>query len=284
MTWTDLGGVRRLVAVVGCQRSGTTLTGQLLGARAGAVLIDEFDGLYPWFHAMAAGRAGEAGTSELLARAASKYHEGDGRFVSTEGGVSLSGAVGVLVLKAPNLTFDAGALARFPLPVTVVQPVRDPRAVVASMARLEHIDFLGNQLGLLQARPQAMARHAAACAEIADESLPPWRRRAVLWRVKSGCAPEFEAAGLPVHRFRYEDLVVRPEPATAALLEFCGLDASRPEPPASAVLRGIGPGATDRTRAVDTASLQTWRRALPPDRAAEVLDAAQPLAEQLGYE
>lgn len=40
-------GIERVVAIVGCQRSGTTLTGQIVGAHPQAFLVDEFDGLYP---------------------------------------------------------------------------------------------------------------------------------------------------------------------------------------------------------------------------------------------
>ena len=78
---------RRLVVVVGCQRSGTTLTGQLLGEHSGAVLLDEPDGLYPWFHAMASRRAeADALAAAVLERALTKYRSDD-RFVRAGGSV-----------------------------------------------------------------------------------------------------------------------------------------------------------------------------------------------------
>ena len=38
--------IERITIVTGCQRSGTTLTGQILGAHPSAFLIDETDELY----------------------------------------------------------------------------------------------------------------------------------------------------------------------------------------------------------------------------------------------
>jgi hypothetical protein len=279
-----LRAIRRVIAVVGCQRSGTTLIGQILGAHSTAFLVDEFDGLYPWFHAFAAdGRDEDSSTQDLLTRAMSKYRNDDSRFRVEGGRVTLSPTVSALVLKAPNLTFDEEILAGFPIPVTVVYSIRDPRAVVASMTRLQNIDFLGNQLRLIAQRPKTVARYAAECAHMASETETPCNRRAVLWRVKSGRASDFSRAGLPVQLFHYEDLVSRPQAKIPSLLEACGLEESERAFAAHTVYRGLGPGATDRTRAIDVASLDAWRSVLSPPQQADILDAAQPLAGLLGY-
>lgn len=44
-----LNQIEKIVVIAGCQRSGTTLVGQVLGAHPKAILIDETDGLYDWF-------------------------------------------------------------------------------------------------------------------------------------------------------------------------------------------------------------------------------------------
>lgn len=282
---TGLKAIRRVIAVVGCQRSGTTLTGQVLGALPEALLIDEFDGLYPWFHAFVSEGRDEGGLFDrVLVQAAEKYRSDDKRSCMVDDRLGLSPSVKVLVLKAPNLTFDEEKLARFPLPVTVVYPVRDPRAVVASMDRLSQIDFLGNQAKLMAERPLLVARHAAEHRRIVGGDEPAWSRRAVLWRLKSGRAPDFRRAGLPVHSLRYEDLVSRPEAVIPSLLKACGFGAWEHPTPAHEVYRGLGPGATDRTRSVDTSSMEAWRSALSPTQQADVMAAAQPLAGVLGYE
>ena len=156
-----LVAIRRVIAVVGCQRSGTTLTGQILGAHPEAVLVDEYDGLYPWFHAQTNDPANAGALAHAMLEAArAKYLEPAERFREVDGRVVLSPAVGVLVLKAPNLTYDDDAFVRLGVPATIVYPVRDPRAVVASMERLCDVDFVGNQVRLMTERPRIAERYA----------------------------------------------------------------------------------------------------------------------------
>ncbi len=164
-----LDAIRRVIAVVGCQRSGTTLTGQILGAHPEAVLVDEYDGLYPWFHAQTSDPANAGALAQAMLEAArAKYREPAERFREVDGRIVLSPAVGVLVLKAPNLTYDDDAFVRLGVPATIVYPVRDPRAVVASMERLSDIDFVGNQVRLMTERPRIAERYADDLRTMAD--------------------------------------------------------------------------------------------------------------------
>ena len=271
-----------MIAVVGCQRSGTTLTGQIIGAHPDAFLIDEFDGLYPWFHALSSGGESRAETTDLVARAAGKYRH-DNRIQSNNGHVGLAENVSALVLKAPNLTFDEQRLAAIGMPVTIVYPVRDPRAVVASMIRLGHIDFIGNQLNLMSARPAVSERYATEIRQLSAEENPSWTRQALLWRIKSGRRADFKKTGLTVHSLSYEDLITDPCSVKSSLLSDCGLDPSRAAMMSHEVYVGYGPGGTDRTRAIDTKSLVSWREALTPNQQADILGWAEPVARRLGY-
>ncbi len=282
MAGPTLAGIQRIVAVVGCQRSGTTLTGQLLGAHPEAILLDEWDGLYPWFHAQAAGPA-ESLAQAMLHAAAAKYADPGSRVQVRDGRAALAPGITTLVLKAPNLTYDDGKLAQLPVPVAVLHPVRDPRGVVASMARLDGIDFVGNQMRLMQQRPATAAEYAAELRVIADPDQPVWVRRAVVWRVKSGRAAAFAGHGIPTCQFRYEDLTAGPEAVVADLLRTCGLPSSSAALCAHESYRGRGPGGTDRTRAVDSASLRAWDGVLDAAQQADVLRAAGPLAAEFGY-
>ena len=75
----------RFVFVIGCQRSGTTLTGQILGAHPNAVLLDEPDGIYPWFAALdPKDPFGGDGLSAVLEKAATKYADPEQRFWTGE--------------------------------------------------------------------------------------------------------------------------------------------------------------------------------------------------------
>jgi len=276
--------IQHIIAVVGCQRSGTTLTGQILGAHPKAVLIDEPDGLYPWFHAMAEGRSdAHRLAATMFHRAGAKYRDPRSRFNDREDGRVLSAAISVLVLKAPNLSYDFEKLAALPVPLNIVYPVRDPRAVVASMARLRHIDFVGNQLRHIEERPSVAAELEAERQALADDRKPPWVRYATVWKVKSGLAPRFRQFGLPVHQFRYEDLVQDPDSVVRDLSHCCGLDDSTLLTGFNGVYVGYGPGGTDRTREIDQAVLRNWNACLDAEREADVLSVAGPLARSFGY-
>jgi sulfotransferase family protein len=279
-----LRGIERIVAIVGCQRSGTTLTGQIIGAHPEAMLIDEWDGLYRWFHAQMAG-AREAGAlaQEMLDRAIGKYRDPYRRGRIVNGGVALDARVRLLVLKAPNLTYDDDKLARLDVPVTVIYPVRDPRAVVTSMARLAQIDFLGNQRRLIGERPATAARYAVDVRKMADETIPVWVRRATMWRIKTGRASDFERRGIPVSAFRYEDLVRDPQVVVAHVLAACELSECSAVLDAHSAYEGYGPGGTDRTRALDQACVSRWREFLEEAQQRDVIEAAAPLAARFGY-
>ena len=71
-------------------------------------------------------------------------------------------------LEAPNLTYDDDAFVRLGSPATIVYPVRDPRAVVASMERLSDIDFVGNQVRLMTERPRIAERYADDLCTMAE--------------------------------------------------------------------------------------------------------------------
>ena len=277
-----LANITRVIAVIGCQRSGTTLTGQILGAHPQAILIDEFDGLYPWFAARSTEADSEQLARAMLDAAAEKYRKREGRFSRAARGLAVSRDVSVLVLKAPNLTYDDGRLATLGVPVTIVYPVRDPRAVVASMQRLAHVPFVDNQLRLIDARPN-IARTDPHVATMRDAAAPMHVRQAAMWTLKSGRADAFVAAGLPVHQFQYEAFIREAATQIDRLVTACAL---APAPEVHAPERayvGIGPGETDRTRAVDTRSLAKWRDGLDDVQQRDVLRVAGPLARRFGY-
>ncbi len=275
----------KVVAVVGCQRSGTSLTGQILGAHPQALLIDEEDGLYDWFHAWA---AGGSDASKLFAavidRARQKYARPQLRFEQARDG-AWRPARGVthLVLKAPNLTYAWAALAALPTSVSVAYPVRDPRSVVASMGRLSGIPMVENQARLLR-RHQALAREFAAELELLDSAGTPVEvRRAMVWRIKSSLQPRFEAAGLSLFGFRYEDLVSDKEAICRRLAEVVGLGFDPELLVHEQSYTDIGPGLAVRFRPVDRLSIRRWEDELSAPQAAAILRTAGEPAIRFGY-
>ncbi|MCG6902280.1 MAG: sulfotransferase [Rhodobacter sp.] len=273
---------RVCVFVIGCQRSGTTLAGQILGAHPRAMLIDETDRLYRW--AGDPGPGGQTGApaergdfTGLLTRAAAKYTTPETRF---ENG-NLAETVTHLVFQAPNLTWFPGLIGGLANPVHVVAMVRDPRAVAASMARLG-VPMVRNQIRWLRAAGLA-ADFAADLALLEAGDVAAHIKHAVIWRLKTAMADRFAALGLACHRLRYEALVAESGVRIAALARDLGLPPSDRMLAHHTVLRGRGPGRTQRGRAVDRGSLQGWQAHLPPEAAAETLTAAGPLARAHGY-
>jgi len=280
-----IGGIRKVVIIIGCQRSGTTLTGQILGAHENAVLVDEFEGLYPWFHAAATNdEEADRLTFDVLERSQSKYKEPRTRFVTTESGARLSDRIDTLVLKAPNLTYSYEAISELECRVHIIYPIRDPRAVIASMQRLSHIDFVGNQRRWMQDYPGLQVRFGRAF-DILDDAVQPHHVKAgIVWKIKSGLRDEFEKCGLPVLQFLYEDLVANPKAWISKLLAFCDMPPSEKPYSHESVYIGFGPGKTDRQRAVDMTGLDSWKTVLLEEQAVDILQVAQPLAKSFGYD
>jgi len=281
----SLQSIERIIVVVGCQRSGTTLTGQILGSHPSAVLIDEWDGLYPWIQAcFKQGGATLELASDVLERAAEKYRNQRSRFLTTATTTTLHEDVHTRVLKAPNLTYDAEKLAALAVPLRIVYPVRDPRAVVASMMRLDQIDFVGNQRKLLESHPDSGTQFAGVIETFADESISLWVKLAILWKTKTAMAAQFAAAGTTPFQFRYEDMIRRPADIVDGLSAFCGFDDGQIPKQPHAVYVGQGPGGTDRTRAIDSHSLYKWQTTLNVSQVADIMRVAALLAEKFSYD
>lgn len=279
-----IGLIRHMVVVVGCQRSGTTLTGQILGTNPNAVLIDEFDGLYDWFHSVLDGDPNaDQLTSLMLKKSAAKYQNPEERFVLKDGKYGLSDAINLLVLKAPNLTYDFKKLATMSERVDIIYPVRDPRAVVASMERLSNINFVDNQIKLIEQKPWIRTICKQELNVLNDRNQPDWIRAANVWKIKSGLAPDFQNAGLSVFSFRYEDLVSEPDKWVRKMSVFCDYDFQVERQEKSNVYLGLGPGDTDRGRTVDETGVASWKGQMGSTKAAEILAAAGRLAGKFNY-
>lgn len=279
-----IASMTHTLLVLGCQRSGTTMTGQILGAHENAILIDEFEGLYPWFHAVADQAEGAAQhTDKVLRKSAEKYKNLGSKYTEENGQIKPASHISHTVLKAPNLTFEEPKITNLKGQLRIVFPQRDPRAVVSSMLRLSHIDFVGNQIRRLQSAHHVIDAFEDDCAVLFDDTQPIWVRAAKIWKIKTGLSAHFAAKGHPVLPFKYEDLVATPDSVIPQILEFCDLPVSETALHPEALYTGEGPGGTDRTRRIDTQALERWRKDMTPDQTRDVLHATAPLAEELGF-
>lgn len=274
-----------VVIIAGSQRSGTTLVGQILGAHPNAVLIDESNGLYKWTDALFAG-APKADIDEAFENccrsALTNYQQaaGEARFLDKH---SLSEAVTHLVLKAPNLTYSAAAVARTFPNVSVIYMTRDIRDVVASMQRLEHIPMVENQVARLKAEPELRLKFASDLRRLESPDISRTRQMAIIAKIKMALDSTFIEAGLPVHHLRYETLVTGPDESISGLLDHAQLAPSKACARFHKVMRGWGPGLTDRTRPIDTLSQNNWSTRITGSEQAEIWEETKELMLARGY-
>jgi hypothetical protein len=256
--------------VVGCQRSGTTLLGQMLGAHPDALLVDEDEGAYRIVDAIRGQEPVASLLDELLPGAARKYRDDRGL------GPALPKAV---VLKAPNATFHADELQRSTLPMRFFFSVRDVREVVNSMLAIP-VPIAANQRKRIVAEPRLAERFRADIGQLDDPALSEAARCAVVWRLKTGLYRDFVGAPMEALLVRYDQLVADPADWMGRLQQHAGLvpsDVRHHE-----VMRGTAVGNTRRSRAIDCSSRRLWSEALKERDLEDLRGIAGPLMEELG--
>lgn len=270
----------QVILIVGCQRSGTTLLGQILGSHPNAVLIDEDDGATPLALALcSSGCLDPDLLRPALLKARTKYRDDDR--ITAEG--DLGHGITHVVLKAPNATYELEALQRLTQPPRLLFAVRDVRDVVASIARLPHIMMVANQVRRIRGNPAAAQRFSSDLERLDKADLAAHVGSAIVWRIKNSYQDQFTSAPLDAMLVRYEEVVGDTELATSRLYQHVGLQ-SLAHPGHPDVMRGMGPGLTLRSRPVDSASVQRWQRSLTPTQEQEVWDEAGDLMRTFGYE
>ncbi len=271
----------RLILVLGCQRSGTTLAGQILGASSQALLIDESDGLYQWFRAFADGAENaQELLSQSLEMAVVKYNDAITRAAQSK--YKTNKAVRCLILKAPNLTYEFRSILDLETQVSIVFPVRDPRAVVASMMRLDHVDFIGNQLKLLRQHEEEDGI-ADYITKLVDNDLAYDVRLAYLWRLKTGFSARYLESSVPTFVYKYEALVKSPNRVCAQMTKALGLSLNPAMLRHETIYRGWAQGRTNRRRAIDSDSLDIWSGQLTKRQQDRIMDISEPVSSKLGY-
>ena len=275
----------KIVVVVGCQRSGTTLAGQILGAHPNALLIDEPDHLYEWFEAFAIGDPNAQSLwNNTLMMSSGKYRPGHTRTrINEDGTRSPLNNITHLILKAPNLTYSYETLSRLGIPISVIYPVRDPRSVVASMMKLRHIPMIRNQAALMRRNPKLATEFREEIAQLNDETVTSHVKWALIWRIKSTLFARFADRGLPTLVFKYEDLVADKEGYCRRMAKHVDLVFDEQMLTHESVYRGFGPGMTERTRPVDSLSIGNWSDRLTPEQEDEILETADDGMKLLGY-
>ena len=260
----------RLIVIAGCQRSGTTLTGQILGAHPDTFLIDEFDGAYPFIEAFTGRKTpSEEALDHIVRTLAEKYQDHRAGFSQLS---DLEGCA--VVLKAPNVTYDYRILAPLKDRLRIVFPVRDCRAVVASILNLTSVPMIRNQTRRLKEHTELSAEFSDVVRHLENPDVPDSHKAALIWSVKTGMYRRFSDAGLAPFVFRYEDLISEAESLIRAMLMHCGLSPQHDVMNYPDILKGMGPGNTSRQSAIQTLSLNKWKDRFTQEDEAEILKIA----------
>lgn len=286
----SLGWTRDPICIVGSQRSGTTLLGQIIGAHPSAALVDEEDGLYDWtfdrLGLLFEPRRPRPGAWEdlrtILLRSRRKYRPPSCPIDSA--GRPGPGVLR-LVLKGPNLTYDAAGLAHWFPDARIIQPIRDVRDVVASALALAPERMLENQMRYLRAAKHLHPRlRVMPCfEELMNDRGAVHVRLAVVFALKMSLLETFSDSGLDVLLVRYESLVRAPESHLDAIFRHCGLSTPGDHRAHTRVFRGDGPGGTKRQRPIDRASIGRARRVLSRRQLADIESACGDWLEDHGY-
>ena len=285
--------IEKIVIVVGCQRSGTTLIGQMMGAPRHALLLDETDvvhldasgGFETWYPRMANNEPKAVQMfQDVFATAKQKYCIPNQRIVQSKGGVfTLASGITQLVLKAPNMTYCFDSITDLGVPVAIIFALRDPRAVIASMIRLKHIDFVGNQLELIRRHPLLVSEYRSDIMKMEDEHQPLHVKSALLWKIKSSLHTRFIELRLPTVLCKYEALV-RSKRATCKLIAGqIGIPFDRMMLLHETVYQGVAQGKTARNRAVDAESIDKWKASISDIEEQQILATIGEAMERFGY-
>jgi hypothetical protein len=247
------------VIVVGSQRSGTTLTAQMLGAHSSCLLVDETDGLYDWFYQLAGGTSKALSFERLIEKSCQKYVSSKGRFVESKDD---SRCVKHIVLKAPNLTYCWDAISRVFNRVKVIYVHRDIRSIVVSMKRLSRVPIVQNQIRLMSQIPHVTEKYSEEYSWLLSKSVPEHVKMALVALIKNSFEQEFLACGLPVQHLYYEELVMSPNNVMEKALSYIGLDYEDECVDYVGLYKGRAPGDTKRNKGVSKKSLKLWQTML----------------------
>ena len=272
-----------IVFIVGCQRTGTTLLGNILGAHPRAFLIDEPNGLYPWVETIIADQDDDKvytlfkrccqSARKNLAKPDEKCHSNG----------KLSDSVTHLILKAPNLTYSADKIAtHFSKPICIFM-YRDIRDVVTSMGKVDWIPMVNNQLKRIKNNVDVANRFKLAVAALEDPKTQPHQARAYIAKIKTDLRDTFDQADIRKLEVGYENLVRSPDECLDRIWRHIKLPAGTSGSDHTDVMRGWGPGLTYRQSKVNVRSIGQWQQYLSVDQEDDVWEIAGTTMHNLNY-
>lgn len=182
---------KNLIIILGCQRSGTTLTYLILNSHPQIKGIDETESNYCFPH------------PNIL------YYNWIRGYKTC--------------FKLPNQTFNLEHIIKYFPQAKIVWLVRNPYAVVSSMQKFKTSG--GNWLD--RYAKEELLRESLLIPEIRSldlENLDEVSLGAMVWKYKNIALEKYKSAGLEIFTIKYEELLERPQQIITDLLNFANLD------------------------------------------------------------
>lgn len=182
---------KKLVLILGCQRSGNTLAYLMLNCHPAVQGIDESDSNYRFPNAL--------------------------RLSSRQKKDSLT------LLKFPNQTYNLEYFANYLQETKIIWPIRNPYAVVSSM--LQWQQKAGNWIKVYA--EGELWQHSFLFPEILEldlANLDEVSLGAYIWKYKERTLQLYKQNNLNVFTFKYEELLDNPRLLMSDILSFIGLE------------------------------------------------------------
>jgi hypothetical protein len=182
---------KRTVLILGCQRSGTTLTFLLLNSHPQITIFDETESRFDY-----------PLSATIYRNWIDGYYTG---------------------CKLPTKVTDIEYIAKYFPHARIIFPIRNPYSVISSMRSLSNsqgswIDRCAKNelINLISLYPEV--------AELNLDELDEVSLGAYIWKYKNLAVEKYRAKGLNIFPFKYEDLLENPQKVGTEILNFIGVD------------------------------------------------------------
>jgi hypothetical protein len=263
---------------MGCQRSGTTLTGLVIGSHPSCLFIDEDEGaadlLEEYINAVQQGVA-PLRVEYLNLRAKKKYRYQDDRDTFHRATYP--------VLKCLNQVYDYLRIFENLPAAKVIWLARDVRDVICSMRRIDH-PIEQKQVNRILSNPHITELYREETTALSKLEGKDHLRKALVWKIKTSLMEQAKLLCESVYVLRYEDLVKAPQETIENLFTYLAI------PMDSAALEhykayneGMAIGHTKRNAPIKQTSIGRWESELTQKEQSEVWELVGEYMGRLGY-
>jgi len=274
----------KIVFIIGCQRSGTTLIGNILGARPNAFLIDEKNEVYPWLYSVLKGDSELKSEKLFLSScisARSNYLNMDKRCYPNG---QIKSQISHLILKVPNLAYFADQIAEKFNSQYLVYSYRDIRDIVVSMGNLSRVDMVSRQLSLIQGSDKFSEKYRPLIQMLEQGNTPGHLARAIIGKIKTELKDSFHNEWINKIEVPYESLVCNSDKWISSICRHVKLSPCLNTDSHLNEMSGFGPGLTYRMSIINDHSVGQWQQFLSTTQEADIWALVGPLMEGLGYQ